>query len=91
MKAKQAAVEPEDIESTCVKLRVVNGTAVMVLLSTSVPVDDVAVSMSLQSQGTLSSDAPASSWALRSGASETLTTTDIALDVLNPGIEKATS
>ena len=38
-----AAAEPEDIDITCVKLRVVSGTAVMVLLSTSVPFEDVAV------------------------------------------------
>ena len=55
------AVEPEDIESTCVKLRVVSGTAVMVLLSTSVPLADVAVSLSRHWQGTFSSDAPSSS------------------------------
>jgi hypothetical protein len=35
--------EPEDIDITCVVLRVVRGTPVNALLSTKVPVDDVAL------------------------------------------------
>src|SRR5262249_34263715 len=85
------AVEPDDIESTCVKLRVVSGTAVIVLLSTNVPLEDVAVSLSWHSQGTGSSDSPTSRWASRSGASETFMTTDSAREVLNPCAEKSTS
>src|SRR5436190_22835361 len=85
------ALEPDDIESTCVKFRVVSGTDVMVLLSTSVPVEDDAVSLNRHRQGMRSSDSPASSWASSCGASETLMTTDAAMEVLNPIAEKFTS
>jgi len=86
-----AAAEPEDIDITCVKLRVVSGTAVMVLLSTKVPLEDVAGSLSWHWHITFSVDAPASSLALRTEASETFTINEAAWEALNPSAEKVTS
>jgi hypothetical protein len=86
-----AAAEPEDIDITCVKLRVVSGTAVMVLLSTRVPLEDVADSLRWHWQVTFSVDAPASNLAFRTGASETFTINEAAWEVLNPSAEKVKS
>ena len=79
-----SAAEPDDIDSTCVKLRVVSGTAVMVLESTSVPVeevDDAQLALAFDWLG----GSPGSSTASSTGASETLTTNRPVRAVLKPG------
>src|SRR5204862_402373 len=68
--------EPADMDRICVKFRVVRGTSVIVLLSTSVPVEDVAAWLIWHKQAMCSLIAPADSFTLICGASETFTTTD---------------
>ena len=72
------------MESTWVKLRVVSGTAVMVLASTTVPVEEVITPMR-HWQFTGSAASPRSRTASSTGTSETLTTNDAIRAVLKPG------
>src|SRR5258706_10324360 len=62
---------PAALESTCVKLRPVSGTAVMVLLSTSVPVEEDVVCAMVHRQGDGSPAPPGSNRASTTVFSET--------------------
>jgi hypothetical protein len=85
-----SAAEPEDIDSTCVKLRVFSGTAVIVLPSTSVPVDG-APDVTLHSHATTSDRDPRSRVASRAATSDTFTVIRGMREVLKPRAEKRTS
>src|ERR1039457_6119032 len=79
-----SAAEPEDMESNWVRLRVVSGTAVMVLALTTVLVEEVATPMR-HWQFTGSAASPRSRTAFSTGTSETLTANDGMRSVLKPG------
>ena len=85
-----SAAEPEAIERICVKLRVVSGTAVMVLELTEVLVEDV-VTVMRHWQGTASAVSPRSIAASSVGASPTLTATEDMRAVLKPAAANCTS
>src|SRR5882724_12644630 len=70
------AAEPEDMPRTCVKLRVVSGTAVIVLLVTKVPDADAAALATVHSHATRCDGSPASNLALTTVTSETYTMTE---------------
>ena len=78
-----SAAEPEAIERICVKLRVVSGTEVMVLASTTVPLE-AAVPPVRHWQGTGSEDSPRSSVASNVATSEMSTGSASMRDVLKP-------
>jgi hypothetical protein len=78
------------MDNTCVVLRVVKGTAVIALLSTKVPVEDVAVCLTRHWHTACCVDSPASNWASRTGISDTFTATDGIWEVLNPCAENFT-
>src|ERR1019366_5225197 len=84
-----SAAEPEAIDRIWVKLRVVRGTAVMVLELTVVLVDEV-VTVMRHWHGTGSAVWPRSSAASSVGASPTLTATEDMRAVLNPGAANCT-
>ena len=86
-----ADAAPDALDKTCVKLRVVRGTDVMVLLSTSVPVEDAAVWLTVHRQGTGVSAAPASNLASTTELSDTSTTMDAICAGLKPSTENLTS
>src|SRR4051794_5586038 len=76
------AADPDDMDRTCVRFRVVSGTDVIALLSTTVPPEDIAW-LSWHRQATRSSAEPGSSCAFSTACSETFTTTEIR-EFLNP-------
>jgi hypothetical protein len=72
------------MDSSCVKLRVVSGTDVIVLLFTKVPDADAAALPIMHWHATRCAGSPGSNLALRTVTSETFTTTEVASEVLNP-------
>src|ERR1700687_3118086 len=70
------AAEPDDMDSTCGKLRGGNGSAVIVFVSPNVPVEDLALLLTLHRHTTSWIDSPAANWAFRTGTSDTFTAND---------------
>ena len=85
-----SAAEPDAIDRICVKLRVVSGTAVMVLESTEVLVEEVDALMR-HWHGTGPVASPRSSAASSVGASPTLTVTAPMTAVWNPAAANCTA